>query len=493
MKTLLRTLPPQGHYIFGQRNDAGEKFQNFSPATGHLICDVHGAGRNEIQEAVLSAEKGFRTWSVWSGAQRGKVLYEAARLLRQRVQELAELEVLDCGKPISEALAVDIISGAECLEYYAGLAPTLQGQNIQLGASFAYTRREPLGVCVGIGAWNYPLQIACWKAAPALAAGNSMVFKPSELTPLSAIRLAEVFSEAGIPDGVFNVVQGGGSVGQALCEHPSVAKISLTGSVPTGKKILESASKSLKKVTLELGGKSPLILFPSARLDQAVSAALLANFYTQGEICSNGTRVFVHQSMVSQFLEKLIPRVKEIRLGDPFDSTTQMGALISSAHLEKVRSYVRLGREEGAELLCGGEVPKWSSSEDHLKNGNFITPAVFVRCQDSMRIVQEEIFGPVMSVLTFNSEEEVIERANRTSFGLGAGIFTQDLTQAHRVISQLQAGTCWINNYNITPVEIPFGGYKSSGMGRENGIAGLEEYTQIKSVYVEMGDVTSPF
>jgi betaine-aldehyde dehydrogenase len=488
-------LGRQDLYIDGRHTAAieGRTFTNFSPSTAEELCEVQIADSIDVDRAVQAAEKGFRKWSSMTATQRGRILMNAVRIIRERVTELAHLEVLDTGKPITEALATDIHSGADAIEYFAGIAATMHGHHTDLGSAFAYTRREPLGVCAGIGAWNYPFQIACWKSAPALACGNSMIFKPSELTPLTALKLAEIYTEAGLPDGVFNVVQGKGETGAHLSKHPGVRKISLTGSVATGKNIMKAASETLKHVTLELGGKSPLIVFEDSKLDQAVSASLVANFYTQGEICSNGTRVFLEEGIYDEFIEKLLVRVKKIKIGDPFDPATQMGSLISGPHLEKVLKYIELGKKEGASLLCGGTVPVWNSDTAKFRRGHFILPAVFANCTDSMTIAQEEIFGPVMTVLRFKSEEEVIERANKTDFGLAAGVFTQDIQKAHRVVANLQAGMCWINNYNVSPVEIPFGGYKASGMGRENGLAAIEHYSQLKTVYVEMNEVQSPF
>ena len=424
-----------------------------------------------------------------NGVERGRILNKAVKILRSRNEELARLEVMDTGKPIQEARAVDVHSGADAIEYYAGLAASLHGEHFDLGGAFAYTRREPLGVCAGIGAWNYPLQIACWKSGPALACGNAMVFKPAEQTPLTTSKLAEIYAEAGVPAGVFNVVHGLASTGQALSLHPDIAKLSLTGEVATGRRVMADAARTLKNVTMELGGKSPLIIFADCHLDNAVSAAMMANFYTQGEVCSNGTRVFLERSIHGAFLESLLPRVEKLRLGDPMDPETQIGALISAEHLEKVDRYVAAGISEGAKLLCGGEHP----ADPALCNGYFIHPAVFDRCTDDMTIVREEIFGPAMAVLTFESEDEVIARANDTRYGLAAGVFTRDIQRAHRVIARLQAGTCWINNYNITPIEMPFGGYKQSGIGRENSLVAIDHYTQLKSVYVEMGDVDCPY
>ena len=316
-----------------------------------------------------------------------------------------------------------------------------------------------------------------------------MIFKPAELTPLSALKLAEIYSEAGLPPGAFNVVQGAAATGRALTRHPGIAKVSLTGAVETGKKVMADAAGSLKKVTMELGGKSPLIVFADSHLDNAVSAALMANFYTQGEICSNGTRVYVEAAIHDAFLDRLLARVRKMRIGDPMDPDTHVGALISEAHMRKVLAYIEIGKAEGARLVCGGGRP----ADPRLARGNFVEPTVFDGCRDDMRIVREEIFGPVMAVLAFTDEDDVIARANDTPYGLAAGVFPRDLARAPRVIARLEAGTCWINNYNITPVELPFGGHKQSGIGRENGRAAIEHYTQLKSVYVEMGDVACPY
>jgi betaine-aldehyde dehydrogenase len=469
---------------------AGGQFASINPATGEVLGYVTVAGPNEVDAAVAAAAKAQESWGVLPGAERARILRRAADLLRARNQELAELETRDTGKPIQETRVVDVASGADCLEYFAGLAQSLSGEQIDLGpAAFGYTRREPLGVVAGIGAWNYPLQIACWKAAPALACGNAMIFKPAELTPFTAVKLQEILLEAGLPPGVFQVVQGFAETGRLLTRHPDIRKVSLTGEVGTGRAVMGDAAQSLKSVTLELGGKSPLIVFGDAKIDNAVSGALLANFYSSGQVCSNGTRVFVHRSIKAEFLRRLSSRVNAMKMGDPMHPDTQVGALISEQHMHKVLAYIARGRAEGARLVSGGK--RVTSGE--LMRGFFVAPTVFDECRDDMSIVREEIFGPVMSVLDFAEEEEVIERANATPFGLAAGVFTNDLTRAHRVIARLQAGTCWINHYNVTPVELPFGGVKQSGLGRENGRAALEHYTQLKSVYVAMGDVDAPY
>jgi betaine-aldehyde dehydrogenase len=470
-----------------------ESWINYNPANNNPLGEVCQADEKDIEAAVNSSERAFVIWKNKTGAERGRVLLNAAQILRSRLEKIALLETQDVGKPISESLAVDVTSAADALEYFGGMAATIHGQFVDLKNAFGYTRPEPLGICAGIGAWNYPIQIAAWKAAPALACGNSMIFKPSELTPATALELAKAFMEAGAPPGLFNVVQGDGRVGSMLVEHPGIAKISLTGSVSTGKKISTSAASQLKRVTLELGGKSPLIIFEDADIHNAISAAMLANFYTQGEVCSNGTRVFVQRKIFDPFLMKLKDRTEKIRLGDPEDPDTQMGALISKAHLEKVTRFIDSGKSSGATLLTGGFQPGKDFKGRDITTGNFLTPAIFTDCVDSMEICQEEIFGPVLTILSFDSEEEVIERANNTAYGLSAGVFTNDIKRGHRVIHQLQAGTCWINNYNITPIELPFGGYKHSGQGRENSLAAIQYYTQLKSVYVELGNVESPY
>jgi len=468
----------------------GQRFASINPATGKVLGFVTADGSAQVNAAVVAAKKGQLIWAAMTGAERARVLRRTADILRSRNRELAELETCDTGKPIQETLVVDVASGADCFEYFAALSQSLSGEHIDLGAqAFGYTRREPLGVVAGIGAWNYPLQIACWKAAPALACGNAMIFKPAELTPFTAVKLQEILLQAGLPPGVFQVVQGFAETGRLLTRHPDIRKVSLTGEVGTGKAVMSDAAQSLKSVTLELGGKSPLIVFDDAKLDNAVSGALLANFYSSGQVCSNGTRVFVHRSIKPAFLERLVKRVGAMRIGDPMNPETQVGALVSEQHMHKVLSYIDRGRAEGARVLTGGA----RVTTGDLANGYFVAPTVFDNCRDDMAIVREEIFGPVMSVLEFEDETEVIERANATEFGLAAGVFTNDLTRAHRVIARLQAGTCWINHYNVTPIELPFGGVKLSGLGRENGRAAIEHYTQLKSVYVAMGDVEAPY
>ncbi|HZV09058.1 MAG TPA: betaine-aldehyde dehydrogenase [Novosphingobium sp.] len=465
-------------------------FDTINPATGDILASIRIDGAAEIEAAVARARVAQKEWARLTGTERGRILRRAVDILRARHDELAILEAKDTGKPIQETSAVDILSGADAIEYFANVAAAIAGEHVDLGpAAFGYTRREPLGITAGIGAWNYPIQIACWKSAPALACGNAMIFKPSELTPLSAVELEKIYIEAGCPEGLFQVVQGFAETGRLLTRHPAIAKISLTGSVPTGRKLMADAAETLKQVTLELGGKSPLIVFADADLDNAVSGAMLGNFYSAGEVCSNGTRVFVERSVLPAFLEKLKARTEAMILGDPLDPATQMGALINTAHMDKVLGYIEKGKAEGATLVTGGA----RVTEGACASGAFVAPTIFADCTDAMTIVREEIFGPVMTVLAFDSEEEVVARANDTEFGLAGAVFTADLTRAHRVIARLEAGTCWINTYNITPIELPFGGYKQSGLGRENSRLAIEHYTRVKSVYVAMEPIDAPY
>ncbi len=481
------TQPQASHFIDGAyvEDDTGTPMEVVYPATGEVIAQLHEATPAIIDRALDSARRAQRDWARLSGTERGRILRRAADIMRARNRELSELETRDTGKPLQETLVADATSGADALEYFGGLAASLTGEHIQLGEDWVYTRREPLGVCVGIGAWNYPTQIACWKAAPALACGNAMVFKPSEVTPLSALKVAEILIEAGLPAGLFNVVQGAGAVGAPLVTDARVDKVSLTGSVPTGRKVYAAAAEGVKHVTMELGGKSPLIVFDDADLEDAVGGAILGNFYSSGQVCSNGTRVFVQKNLREAFVARMAERMEGAILGDPLDEATNFGPMASARQLEIALRYVETGKAEGARLVRGGNRLD--------RPGFWMEPALFDNVRDEMTIAREEIFGPVLSVLEFDTEEEVIARANATEFGLSAGVFTRDIGRAHRVIAELEAGTCFINSYNDAPVEAPFGGVKMSGVGRENSRAAIEHYSQVKSVYVRMGRVEAPF
>lgn len=485
------TIDPQpkaSHFINGAyvEDNEGAVIECVYPATGDVIAKVHAATPGIIEQAISGAKAAQKAWAALGGTERGRILRRAADMIRERNRALSELETLDTGKPLSETLYVDATSGADALEYFGGLAGALTGEHIPLpGGNWAYTRREPLGLCVGIGAWNYPTQIACWKGAPALACGNAMIFKPSETTPLCALQVAEILHEAGLPAGLYQVVQGLGDVGAALVSDPRVDKVSLTGSVPTGKKVYAAAAEGMRHVTMELGGKSPLVVFEDADLENAVSGAINGNFYSTGQVCSNGTRVFVQKNLQERFLERMVQRLRGVVMGDPLDEATTFGPMVSERQMQIVLGFIEKGKAEGARLVTGGVRSN--------RPGFFIEPTVFADVSDDMTIARDEIFGPVMSVLPFEHEDEVLKRANATPFGLAAGVFTSDMTRAHRMVAGFEAGTCYINSYNDAPVEMPFGGMKLSGVGRENSKAAIEHYSQVKTVHVGMGEIEAPF
>ena len=479
--------PTASHFINGEyvEDKLGKAIDVIYPATGHVIAQVHAATSQIIEAALAASKKAQPAWAALTGTARGRILRRAADIMRERNRELSELETYDTGKPLQETLVADATSAADALEYFGGIAGSLTGEHVQFGEDFIYTIREPLGVCVGLGAWNYPTQIAAWKGAPALACGNAMIFKPSETTPLCALKVAEILHEAGLPAGLYNVVQGLGDVGASLVKDPRVDKVSLTGSLPTGRKVYAAAAEGMRHVTMELGGKSPLIIFDDANLEDAVSGAILANFYSSGQICSNGTRVFVQNGIKDAFLARLKTRVGSAILGDPMDENTNFGPMVSERQCEIVEGFIAKGIAEGAKLICGGERLD--------KPGYWLTPAIFSNVKDDMIIAREEIFGPVISILEFKEEAEVLTRANATEYGLAAGVFTQNLPRAHRMVKSLEAGTCYINTYNDAPVEAPFGGVKMSGVGRENSKAAINHYSQLKSVYVRMSELEAPY
>ena len=479
--------PTASHFINGAyiEDKTGAPIDVIYPATGEVIGRVHSATPQIVQAALAAAKAAQPIWAAMTGTERGRILRRAADMMRAQNRSLSELETYDTGKPLQETLVADATSAADALEYFGGLAGSLTGEHVQFGEDFIYTIREPLGICVGIGAWNYPTQIAAWKAAPALACGNAMVFKPSETTPLCALKVAEILHEAGLPAGLYNVVQGLGDVGAALVSDPLVDKVSLTGSLPTGRKVYAAAAEGMRHVTMELGGKSPLIIFDDAELEAAVSGAILANFYSSGQICSNGTRVFVQKGIKPAFLKRLAERLGTAVVGDPMDEETNFGPMISERQRDIVEGFIAKGKAEGARLVCGGTRLE--------RPGFWLTPAVFTDVTDGMTIAREEIFGPVLSVLEFDTEAEVLARANDTDYGLAAGVFTQNLPRAHRMEKALEAGTCYINTYNDAPVEAPFGGVKLSGVGRENSKAAINHYSQLKSVYVRLSPLEAPY
>lgn len=471
-------------------SSSSSTFHSVDPSTGKPVCKIHSSSNSAIDSAVSSAKKAFPAWSSTPPIERARILLKAVSILRSRNDELAKIETLDTGKPYSETSTVDIVTGADVLEYFANMVGSggLNGESFRLrDSAWVYTSKEALGVCAGIGAWNYPIQIALWKSAPCLAAGNAMVYKPSEVTPLHGQFLAEVYKEAGLPDGVFNVVYGAGDVGAYLTKHPDIAKVSFTGQVSTGRKVAGSAAGEMKYVTMELGGKSPVIVLPQVDVEQAVDGAIMANFFSTGQVCTNGTRVFVPATLKADFERVLLQKLQYIRAGDLMDANTNFGPLVSKVHHEKVVSYINHGiNVDKATLLCGGPGQP-ENLPGQLKQGFWVRPTVFTDCTDGMKIVKEEIFGPVMCVLTYTSVDEAVSRANATELGLAAGVFGSDINQCHSVVRQLQAGITWINTWGESPAEMAVGGWKQSGVGVENGRRGLEAWVRNKSTLVEMG------
>jgi len=478
-----------GGFIDGKEHiGEGEEFASTNPATAkhEVIATIRTNTSADVDRAMESARRGFETWSGMSGTERGRILHETSRLLRQRRDHITEMESKDTGHPISEVGPAHVDFAIETLEYYATLCPSAHdGGYLPLpNGNYAQTIREPYGVVAAIVAWNYPFQMALYKAAIALAGGNAVVMKPSSKTPCNTVGLAQIFHEAGLPNGVFNVVQGGSQVGCDMVQHPLVDKVSFTGSTPVGAKILSMSAPLIRPTTLELGGKSPLIIFPDADLESAVEAALLANFFSAGQICTNGTRVFVHEKIHDEFLNMFISAAAALRVGCPMETSTQIGSLIDVAQANSVREYIKKGLEEGAACVCGHTHVE-DTLPSHLDPEAFIPPTIFSNVKDDMIISKEEIFGPVASVLKFSDEEEVIRRANATSYGLASGIFTKDVSRASRVSQALKAGIVWVNTYNINHPSVPVGGYKMSGFGREFGREAIDHVTQTKSVYYE--------
>jgi aldehyde dehydrogenase (NAD+) len=480
---------PEGARLFigGEWQDAadGGTFATHNPATGEVLAEVAEAAEADVGRAVEAARAAFEAskWSTMSARARGRILYRIADALEGRADQIARLETLDNGKPMREARMFDIQGSIDCFRYYAGWADKIDGEVIPVPGPFLnYTRREPIGVCGAIIPWNYPLQMAAWKVAPALACGNTMVLKPAEQTPLTALELARAAQEAGLPAGVLNVVPGyGETAGAALVRHPDVDKIAFTGSTPVGKLIQRQAADTLKRVSLELGGKSPNIVFADADLDAAVKGATSAIFYNTGQACTAGSRLLVEESVHAEFVEKLVARAGSMTPGDPLDPKTRMGPLVSQEQLDRVLGYVAKGREEGARLALGGDRPDFDGGR-----GYFLNPTIFDAVEPGMTIAREEIFGPVLAVIPFRDEDHAIEIAHGTEYGLAAAVWTQDVRKAHRVAHALRAGTVWVNMYHTLDTASPFGGYKQSGYGRELGKHALDLYTQVKSVWVNL-------
>ncbi len=465
---------------------SGKAFDTTNPATGQVLTHISEATAADVDQAVAAARKAFDDtsgpWRKMSASERGKVMWRIADLIDKNIEELAELETLDNGKPIFESRYVDMPMVADVFRYYAGWATKIHGETVNtFNNAFTYTLREPVGVVGAIVAWNFPLLLASWKLGPALACGNTMVLKPAEQTPLSALRLGELMLEAGLPAGVVNIVTGGPQTGIALVKHPGVDKIAFTGSTSVGKEIMRSSADTLKRVTLELGGKSPNIVFADSSMDAAVKGALNGIFYGKGEVCCAGSRLFVEKKVEDEFLTKLVDYSKKIKLGDPLDPKTRLGAIVSEQQMKTVLGYIESGKTEGATLLAGGK--RATVNGDH---GYFIEPTIFGGVKNDMKIAQEEIFGPVLATLAFDDVEQVAELANNNVYGLAAAIWTNDIKKAHQLSRRLRAGTVWINTYGLMDAALPFGGYKQSGFGRELGMHAIDHYTEMKTVWMNL-------
>ncbi|HIG0328305.1 TPA: aldehyde dehydrogenase family protein [Legionella pneumophila] len=457
------------------------------PANGELIAKVPESTKEDAICAIKAARKAFDEgeWRKSLALDRGKLLFKLADLIRANAKRLAELETRNCGKPLPEA-EFDVTDAANCFEFYGGLATKIHGETMSVPAnSFSYVVREPIGVCGQIIPWNFPLLMAAWKLAPALAAGNTVVLKPSELTPITALELFKLIDQCGFPAGVVNLVTGPGiGVGEELASNPLVDKVAFTGGSATGRKIMQAATGNLKKISLELGGKNPNIVFADCDLEMAIDGALFGAFANQGEVCSAGSRLIVERSIHKKIVEGMLKKIPNIKLGHGLDAGVKMGPLVSSAHREKVESYIKIGMEEGAKLLCGGKRP----TGREFAKGNFFEPTIFDEVTSAMRIAREEIFGPVLVVIPFDTEEEAIRIANDTDYGLSGAVWTKSVTRAHRVTSQIRAGILWVNHYHPTYNEMPWGGYKQSGAGRELGLYGIESYLEVKQVNINLDD-----
>ncbi|TAQ84165.1 hypothetical protein B7494_g7516 [Chlorociboria aeruginascens] len=487
---MVPSYPIQQLYYDGKPQSAtsGETFKAIDPSTSKPIAEVQKASHSDIDSAITSARKAFPDWSQTPPIVRSRILLKAVELLRSQNDEIAKVETHDTGKPFSETSTVDVVTGADVLEYFANLVASggLNGETTQLRRdAWIYTKKEALGVCAGIGAWNYPIQIALWKSAPCLAAGNCMVYKPSEVTPLHGQILAQIYKEAGVPPGVFNIIHGDGPVGAYLTAHSGIAKVSFTGQVSTGQKVAAAAAGGMKYVTMELGGKSPLIILPDTDIENAVDGAMMANFFSTGQVCTNGTRVFVHRSMKLAFEKRLLEKMSYIRPLEPMDPNSNFGPLVSEIHYKKVRNYIKHGMEtDKAKVIYGGE-SRPANLPSGYEHGFWVRPTVFTDCTDRMKITTEEIFGPVLCILTYDTIDEVISRANNTKLGLAAGVFGKDVSRCHEVIGKLEAGITWVNTWGESPAEMSVGGWKMSGVGVENGRRGLNAWIREKSTLVE--------
>jgi len=478
-------LKPGKLLINGEWVEAGKAFDTINPATGEVLTQVAEASAADVDRAVAAARAAFEktgkgSWRSISASERGRMLWRLADLVEKNLEEFAELETLDNGKPIFESRYVDMPMVIDVLRYYAGWATKIHGETVNtLDNAFTYTLREPVGVVGAIVAWNFPLLLASWKLGPALACGNTVVLKPAEQTPLTALRLGELVAEAGFPAGVLNIITGGPETGKALVAHAVVDKVAFTGSTVVGKEIMRSAADTLKRVTLELGGKSPNIVFADSDIDSAVKGAINGIFYGKGEVCNAGSRLFLETKVQDEFLGKLVERTKKLVPGDPLDPKTRLGAIVSQQQMQQILGYIETGKSEGAQLIAGG---KRATVGDG--NGFFIEPTIFGGVKNDMTIAREEIFGPVLATLAFDDVDQVAELANQNPYGLAAAIWTRDIKRAHALSRRLKAGTVWINTYGLMDAALPFGGYKQSGFGRDLGAQALESYTEVKTVWL---------
>ena len=487
LATTKTKLRPGRLLIDGQWVDGAKMFDTINPATGEVLTQIAEASHADVDRAVVAARRAFEdrsgAWRKLSSSERGRMIWKLADLVEKNIDEFAELETLDNGKPIFESRYVDMPMVIDVLRYYAGWATKIHGETVNsFETAFTYTLREPVGVVGLIVPWNFPLLLASWKLGPALACGNTVVLKPAEQTPLTALRLGELAIEAGFPAGVINILTGGPATGKAIVEHPGIDKIAFTGSTAVGKEIMRGAADTLKRVTLELGGKSPNIVFADSDIDNAVKGAISGIFYGKGEVCNAGSRLFLENKLKDEFTEKLVARASKMRPADPLDPKTRMGAIVSQEQMQTVLGYIETGKRDGARLLAGGNRVHVDGSK-----GFFIEPTIFGDVKNNMKVAQEEIFGPVLAVLTFDDVDEVIEQANNNPYGLAAAVWTRDVKKAHSVSRRLKAGTVWINTYGLMDASLPFGGYKSSGFGRELGANALEHYTEVKTVWLNMG------
>ncbi|PWA10395.1 betaine-aldehyde dehydrogenase [Pueribacillus theae] len=492
MEQTLDTAPKVAEFLQGTKkmfingewvaSISEQTFETKNPATGEVLATVYEAGEEDVNRAVEAAREAFDhgPWSKMSASERSRLIYKLADLMEENAEELAQLDTLDNGKPINETRNIDVPAAIEHFRYFAGWSTKIVGQTIPVnGPYFNYTRHEPVGVVGQIIPWNFPLLMAAWKLGAALATGCTVVLKPAEQTPLSALYLAKLIQEAGFPDGVVNIVQGfGPTTGEAIISHEKVNKIAFTGSTEVGKHIMRRAADTVKRVTLELGGKSPNIILPDADLTRAIPGALMGIMFNQGQVCCAGSRLFVQKKAYDNVVADLVSHSKSIKQGPGLNTSTQMGPLVSDKQQNRVMNYIQKGQEEGAEMLTGGSNP--------FDKGYFVEPTIFAAVEDDMTIAKEEIFGPVVAAMPFEDLDEVIERANNTTYGLAAGLWTENVRNAHYVANKLQAGTVWVNCYNVLDAASPFGGFKQSGSGREMGSYALDNYTEVKSVFINM-------